>query len=81
MPKIVVFQVNLFSSKDSLPSGLRSIVVYKFVSAWCQSCYIGQTKRHLPTRINKHMVTDKKSQIFQKNHLAKIYVVKTILPL
>ena len=31
--------------------------------AGCQSCYIGETKRHLSMRINEHLVTDKKSQI------------------
>ena len=55
---------DLFSSKDCLPSALKSFVVYKFVCAGCQSCYIGETKRHLPTRINEHLVTDKKSHIF-----------------
>ena len=54
-----------FSSKDCLPSALKSFVVYKFVCAGCQSCYIGETKRHLPTRINEHLLTDKKSNIFK----------------
>ena len=53
----------MFSSKDCLPSGLKSIVVYKFVCAGYQSCYIGETKRHLPTRIDEHLVTDKKSDV------------------
>ena len=44
---------DMFSSKYCLPSGLKSFVVYKFVCAGCQSCYIGETKRHLPTRINE----------------------------
>ena len=55
----------LFSSKDCLPSGLKSFVVYKLVCAGCQSCYIGETKRHLPTRVNEHLVIDKKSPIFR----------------
>ena len=56
---------DLFSSKYSLPSGLKSFVVYKLVCAGCQFSYIGETKRHLPTRINEHLVTDKKSDIFK----------------
>ena len=28
-------------------------------------CYIGETKRHLPTRIKEHLQTDKKSHILQ----------------
>ena len=37
----------------------------KFLCAGCQSCYISETKRHLPTRISEHLVTDKKSHIFK----------------
>ena len=57
---------DLFLSKDCLPSGLKSFIVYKFVCAGCQSYYIGKTKRHLPTRINEHLVNDKKSHIFKR---------------
>ena len=56
---------DLFSSKDCLPSALKSFVVYKFVCAGCQSCYIGETKCHLPARINEHLVTDKRPYIFK----------------
>ena len=56
---------DLFSNKDCLPSRLKSLVVCKFVCAGCQSCYIGETEHHLPTRINEHLVTDKKSHIFK----------------
>ena len=56
---------DLFLSKDSLPSALKSFVVYKFVCVGCQSCYFVETKRHLPTRINELLVTDKKSYIFK----------------
>ena len=41
----------LFSSKDRLPNTLRSFVVYKFTCAGCQSCYIGETRCHLATRM------------------------------
>ena len=56
---------DLFSSKDCLPVGLKSFVVYKFTCAGCQSCYIGETKHHLPTRIKEHLQTDTKSHILQ----------------
>ena len=49
---------DLFSAKDSLPNALKSYVVYKFTCAGCQSCYVGETKRHLPTRIKDHLETD-----------------------
>ena len=56
---------DLFSSKDCLPVALKSFVVYKFSCAGCQSCYIGETKCHLPTRIKEHLQTDTKSHILQ----------------
>ena len=55
----------LFSSRDFLPVALKSFDVYKFTCAGCQSCYNGETKRHLPTRIKKHLQTDTKSHILQ----------------
>ena len=56
---------DLFSAKDSLPSALKSYVVYIFTCAGSQSCYVGETKRHLPTRMKEHLETDSKSHIFQ----------------
>ena len=38
---------NLFGVKDPVPDGLRSHVVYKFVCAGCNACYIAETCRHL----------------------------------
>ena len=48
-----------------LPVALKSFVVYTFTCAGCQSCYIGETKHHLPRRIKKHLQTDTKSHILQ----------------
>ena len=49
-----------FSTKDILPSALRSGVVYKFKCAGCNACYVGQTTRHFDTRVHEHLY--KKSQ-------------------
>ena len=54
-----------FSYKDSYPSVLSSKVVYRFVCASCNANYVGQTHRHLITRIDEHFDKDKKSQIYQ----------------
>ena len=56
---------NMFSSKDKIPSFLKSMVVYKFVCSSCNACYVGETTRHLPTRIHEHFKTDKKSHIYK----------------
>ena len=54
-----------FSYKDSYPSVLSSKIVYKFVCASCNASYVGQTHRHLATRIDGHFGKDKKSHIYQ----------------
>ena len=61
---IVVFiseKISLyFSTKDAVPRALRSGVVYKFLCAGCNACYVGQTTRHFDTRVHEHL--HKKSQ-------------------
>ena len=56
---------NMFSVKDPVPVELRSNVVYKFTCASCNSCYVGETSRHLSTRIREHLNRDRASHIFQ----------------
>lgn len=43
--------VDIFSNKDRVQTGLASNVVYKFQCEQCPSCYVGETRRHLSTRI------------------------------
>ena len=56
---------SFFSCKDSIPKFLQSYVVYQFTCAGCNACYIGETKRHLKTRIEEHLGKDKNSQILK----------------
>ena len=44
---------------------MKSFLVYKFVRARCNSCYIGETCRHFKTRIDAHVKKDKKSNIYK----------------
>ena len=60
---------NMFSFKDRTPDALKSMVVYQFTCAGCNSCYIGETSRHFSTRIKEHTVSDKNSHIFK--HLSQ----------
>ena len=66
----------MYSSKDRSAHALRSFVVYKFTPAGCQSGYIGETKRHLATRVKEHLVTDKKSHIMK--HLLENKTCKSL---
>ena len=51
--------------KDPIPKDLRSCVVYKFTCSRCNSCYIGQTVRHLKTRVREHLFTDRNSHVYK----------------
>ena len=45
--KLIIYPVkigSLFSTKDPIP--LKSIVISKFICAGCNTCYIGETRRH-----------------------------------
>ena len=57
---------SMFSVKDPIPFDLRSRVVYKFTCAGCNACYIGETSRHLSTRVCEHLSRDRNSHIFQQ---------------
>ena len=56
-----------FPFKDRIPIALRSHVVYKFMCQCCSALYVGQTRRHIHTRISEHMkvspLTGKKRSI------------------
>ena len=56
---------SLFGVKDPVPDGLCSRVVYKFVCACCNACYVGETCRHLPTLVREHLASDRASHIFK----------------
>ena len=56
---------NYFSYKDPISNDLKSFLVYKFTCASCRSSYIGETCRHLKTRIEEHVKKDSKSHIFK----------------
>ena len=45
---------NWFRFKDEIPHLLQSRVVYEFSCAGCNARYVGQTARHLHTRIAEH---------------------------
>ena len=46
---------DIFPNKDQVPPSLASNVVYKFQCEQCSNCYIGETRRHLSTRIKEHL--------------------------
>ena len=43
------------SLKATIPKDLRSHVVYQIDCTGCGSCYVGQTIRHLRTRLSEHL--------------------------
>ena len=65
---------SLFSTKDKVPGDQKSFVVYLYVCPNCGIRYIGETTKHLPTRINEHQ-SNASSNIYQ--HLIKNNECKT----
>ena len=47
---------SLFKNKDPVPFGLSSNVVYQYKCERCPERYIGETTRHLETRIREHIL-------------------------
>ena len=66
---------SFFRFKDLIPKMKRSSVVYKISCLDCNSFYIGETKRHLHTRIQEHMNDvgkgDYKSSVFEHSKIYK----------
>ena len=58
----------MFGVKDPIPRGLRTCVVYKFLCASCNACYVGETPRHLSTRVREHLISNGTSHIFRYLH-------------
>ena len=56
---------NYFSIKDKIPYFLKSFLVYRFVCARCNSCYIGETCRQFKIRIDEHVKKDKKCNMYK----------------
>ncbi|CAF2089070.1 unnamed protein product, partial [Rotaria magnacalcarata] len=49
-----------FTTKDKIPTEFRSGVIYEATCPVCNEKYIGQTCRHLKTRINEHLSYQKR---------------------
>ena len=56
---------SLFSTKDIVPYGLKSYIVYKFLCADRNASYVCETCRNISTKIPKHLETDKSSNIYR----------------
>ena len=58
---------SFFPFKDRIPKFLRSSVVYLFKCRCCSASYVGQTTRHLHTRVSEHLgispITGKPSSV------------------
>ena len=46
---------NMFKFKDTIPSHIRSLLVYQFKCSGCNATYIGKTKRHHKVRMSEHL--------------------------
>ena len=63
---------SMCSVEDPVPFVLPSRVVLKFLCGGCNSCYIGETSRHLVAHVREYLSRDRNSQIFQHNNLKHV---------
>ena len=54
------------SNKSKTPKELEANLVYQFTCHGCEALYVGETKRHLKTRLAEHRQQSRSSHI--KNH-------------
>ena len=54
-------------------------MVYQFKCAGCSACYIGETTRHLSSRIVEHLKTDKNSHIYKHLRNNKIALINLMV--
>ena len=65
---------HLFKYKDSLKSSVRSDVVYEYSCGECSAKYIGETTRHLHTRIAEHKgISARTGNLLQNQPNSNIY--------
>ena len=55
VPRPTVRLSSFFSFRDRIPTRLRSHLVYKFTCQGCVALYVGETSRHLHTRVSDHL--------------------------
>ena len=72
---------NFFPFEDKIPCELRSHVMYLYKCQCCGALYVGQTRRHIHTRISEHMcvspLTGKKRSVSTMSGiLAHIHTTK-----
>jgi len=60
---------HFFQNKDKLSPNVSSSLVYKFDCEQCEACYIGETRRHLHTRITEHLRGNPPSEISKHRHI------------
>ena len=63
--------IDMFSNKSRTPFGLASDLVYKFTCNGCNATYIGETSRHLCTRVQEHSRKKGSSHIIEHRKVCK----------
>ena len=63
----------MFGVKNPIPRGRRTCEVHKFLCAGCNACYVGETSRHLFTRLREHLVSDRTSHSLRHLQISQQY--------
>ena len=65
---------SFFKFKDKVPDQLRSNIVYLYSCLHCNATYVGETTRHLRTRISEHRgVSNRTGKLLRNNPNSNIY--------
>lgn len=79
----VVFQTNkvsqYFSNKSKTPLDLKANLVYEFVCSGCDARYVGETNRHLRTRVAEHGQPSRGSHVFLHSRMCSDCSVKPVV--
>ena len=59
---------SIFKTKDPVSERLQSSLVYRFDCQECQASYVGETKRHLTTRVKEHLNRRLKTEVGSHQH-------------
>lgn len=67
---------NIFCNKTSTPLGIQADLVYKFSCSGCEAIYVGETQRHLRTRVCEHAQPSRNTHVYQHHNKCIVRATK-----
>ena len=67
-PIRILWSAFFYSPSAIRRHSVRTLQRREFSCAGCSACYVGETNRHLATRVREHLTSNENSRIFQRIH-------------